>query len=95
VRELLGWVLLVSAVALQVACVAGVVLAPGTLARLHFTAPASALAPSLVAAAVIVSGTAAGVAVKAILIAVVLGLTNPVLAHATARAASMRKERGS
>jgi multicomponent Na+:H+ antiporter subunit G len=82
------------AVALQLACVAGVLVAPGAFAKLHFTAPASTLAPGAVAAALIVAGTPSGVAIKAVLIAVVLGVTNPVLAHATARAARARENPG-
>jgi multicomponent Na+:H+ antiporter subunit G len=95
VREILGWVLLTAAVVLQLACVVGLVLAPGPLARLHFTAPASALAPGLVTAAVLVAGAPSGLALKAILVAVVLGITNPVVTHATARAARIREGRRS
>ena len=69
-------------------------LSPGTLARLHFTAPASALAPGAVAVAVIVAGAPASVAIKAVVVALVLAVTNPVLAHATARAARVRKGTG-
>lgn len=89
-RDAAAWALLSAAVAVQLACVAGVLLAPGTLARLHFTGPAATLAPLAVGAAVIVAGTPSAVAIKALLVALLLGLTNPVLAHATARAGRVR-----
>ena len=90
-REVIAWAFLAAAVAVQLGSVAGVVLAPNALARLHFTGPAAALAPAVVAAAVILAGTPSGVAIKAVLVALLLGVTNPVLVHATARAARIRE----
>jgi multicomponent Na+:H+ antiporter subunit G len=59
--------------------------------RLHYTAPASALAPVLIAAAVVVEEGLSAAGIKALLVALVLVGTNPVLGHATARAARIRE----
>jgi len=69
----------------------GVLLMPDPYDRLHYTAPASALAPVLIAAAVVVEEGLSAAGVKALLIAFVLVGTNPVLGHATARAARIRQ----
>ena len=59
--------------------------------RLHYTAPATAVAPVAIAAAVILEERLSAAGVKALLVALVLLVTNPVLSHATARAARIRK----
>ena len=69
----------------------GVLLMGDPYDRLHYTAPASALAPVLIAAAVVVEEGLSAAGVKALLIAFVLVTTNPVLGHATARAARIRE----
>jgi multicomponent Na+:H+ antiporter subunit G len=71
----------------------GVLLMRDPYDRLHYTAPASALAPVLIAAAVVVTEGLSAAGIKALLVALVLVGTNPVLGHATARAARIR-ERG-
>ena len=71
----------------------GVLLMRDPYDRLHYTAPASALAPVLIAAAVVVTEGLSAAGIKALLVAFVLLATNPVLGHATARAARIR-ERG-
>ena len=71
----------------------GVLLMRDPYDRLHYTAPASALAPVLIAAAVVITEGLSAAGVKALLVAFVLLATNPVLGHATARAARIR-ERG-
>ena len=69
----------------------GVLLMRDPYDRLHYTAPASALAPVLIAAAVVVTEGLSAAGIKALLIALVLVGTNPVLGHATARAARIRE----
>jgi monovalent cation/proton antiporter MnhG/PhaG subunit len=69
----------------------GVLLMRDPYDRLHYTAPASALAPVLIAAAVVVTEGLSAAGVKAVLVALVLVGTNPVLGHATARAARIRE----
>ncbi|HWC44256.1 MAG TPA: monovalent cation/H(+) antiporter subunit G [Actinomycetota bacterium] len=69
----------------------GVLLMRDPYDRLHYTAPAAALAPVLIAAAVVVEEGLSAAGIKAVLIALVLVGTNPVLGHATARAARIRE----
>ena len=69
----------------------GVLLMRDPYDRLHYTAPASALAPVLIGAAVVVEEGLSAAGIKAVLIALVLVGTNPVLGHATARAARIRE----
>ena len=69
----------------------GVLLMRDPYDRLHYTAPASVLAPVLIAAAVVVTEGLSAAGVKALLVAFVLVATNPVLGHATARAARIRE----
>jgi monovalent cation/proton antiporter MnhG/PhaG subunit len=69
----------------------GVLLMRDPYDRLHYTAPASVLAPLPIAAAVVVSEGLSAAGVKAVLVALVLAGTNPVLGHATARAARIRE----
>ena len=71
----------------------GVLLMRDPYDRLHYTAPASVLAPVPIAAAVVVTEGLSAAGIKALLVAFVLVATNPVLGHATARAARIR-ERG-
>jgi multicomponent Na+:H+ antiporter subunit G len=78
------------AVAVQLSSVLGVVVARGTFARLHFTGPAAMLAPALVVVAVVLEARFGQVGVKAILVALLLAVTNPVVVHATARAVRIR-----
>jgi multicomponent Na+:H+ antiporter subunit G len=61
--------------------------------QLHFTGPATVIAPVALAAAVLVEEPLSSAGIKSVLIAVVMVTTGPVLIHATARAARVR-ERG-
>jgi monovalent cation/proton antiporter MnhG/PhaG subunit len=61
--------------------------------QLHFTAPATVISPVVIAAAVLVEEPLSSAGIKAVLIALIMVLTGPVLVHATARAARVR-ERG-
>jgi monovalent cation/proton antiporter MnhG/PhaG subunit len=72
----------------------GVLVARDAWDRLHYAGPAAMLAPSLIAIAVIVdNATLEQASIKAIVVAVLLGLTSPVLVHATARAMRLRIRR--
>jgi monovalent cation/proton antiporter MnhG/PhaG subunit len=59
--------------------------------RIHYMAPAATLGVIAIAVAVIVEEGASIASVKAILIALVVLLLNPVLSHATARAGRIRR----
>jgi multicomponent Na+:H+ antiporter subunit G len=63
--------------------------------RLHAVAPANILPPVFVATAVIAQGGFSQAGIKAILIALVLILTSPVVTHAVARCAHIRQTRES
>jgi multicomponent Na+:H+ antiporter subunit G len=70
----------------------GLLTGRGGLDRLHFTAPAATLAPACFAAAVLVEEPLSAAGVKAVLVALVVFVTEPVLSHAIARAARVREE---
>ncbi len=72
---------------------AGLVVMRAPLDRLHFTAPASTIAPVLIAAAVLVEEPLSSAGIKAVIVALLIIVTTPVLSHATARAARIRRHR--
>lgn len=90
-RELAVAALLVAGVAAALLSCLGVLVMGNAYDRLHFTAPAATLAPALLAAAIVLEEGLSAVGVKALLVALVLVATNPVLSHATARAARIRQ----
>jgi monovalent cation/proton antiporter MnhG/PhaG subunit len=59
--------------------------------RLHFTGPANTVGAAAVGAAVIVEQGLSAASVKVGLILVIVGFTNPLLVHATARAGRIRE----
>jgi monovalent cation/proton antiporter MnhG/PhaG subunit len=59
--------------------------------RLHYTAPATTVAPVAIAAAVVLEERLSAAGIKAVLVALALLVTNPILTHATARAARIRQ----
>jgi multicomponent Na+:H+ antiporter subunit G len=89
-KEVAVAVLLGAGVVVELASVLGALLLRDAFDRLHFTAPATTLGPLAIAAAVIVRESFSQAGIKALLVAVVLLVTNPVLTHATARAARIR-----
>jgi multicomponent Na+:H+ antiporter subunit G len=90
-RDLLVTALLVVGVAVTLFSCLGVLLMRDPYDRLHYTGPAAVVAPVAIAAAVVLSEGLSAAGVKAVLIALVLVTTNPVLGHATARAARIRE----
>jgi multicomponent Na+:H+ antiporter subunit G len=92
VRAVVVDVLLVLGVAAIVLSALGVLAMRDALDRLHFTAPAATFSPVCFAAAVLVEEPLSSAGVKAVLVALVLVVTTPVLSHATARAARIRAE---
>ncbi len=90
--DVLVWSLVVLGTVVQVLCVLGVLLARNPYDRLHFTGPASTIAPVAFALAVIVDeGPVTQAGVKSVLTALALVVLNGVLVHATARAARIRE----
>jgi multisubunit Na+/H+ antiporter MnhG subunit len=70
----------------------GILVMRTALDRLHFTAPAATIAPICFALAVMVEEPLSSAAVKAVLVALLIVGTTPVLSHATARAVRIRAE---
>jgi len=92
VTEVLVWILVVLGTVVQVLCVLGVLLAHNPYDRLHFTGPASTIAPAAFALAVILDeGPISQAGVKSVLTALTLVLLSGALIHATARAARIRE----
>jgi monovalent cation/proton antiporter MnhG/PhaG subunit len=84
-------VLLVLGVASILMSTVGVLVMRDALDRLHFTAPAATLAPICFAVAVLVEEPLSSAGIKAVIVAVLIVVTTPVLSHATARAARIRE----
>jgi monovalent cation/proton antiporter MnhG/PhaG subunit len=84
-RDAAVTVLLFAGVALEVFAVLGVLLMRGGLERLHF-AGVSTLAAMFVGAAVVVESSFSLIGNKAVLLAVFVAVTSPVLGHVLARA---------
>jgi multisubunit Na+/H+ antiporter MnhG subunit len=93
VRDAIAWVLLGAGGLLQLLAVAGVVLLPDTLDRLHYLSPSS-LAAALIAAAIVVRESFSQIGIYALLLAGFLLFAGPFLTHATARAIALAR-RGS
>jgi len=87
-------VLLVLGVAVELACCVGVLVMGDAYDKLHYLGPATTLGPVCVAAAIVVQESFGQAGVKAILTAALLIVAGPVLAHATARAMSIRQRDG-
>lgn len=84
-RDTIATVLLLAGVAVQLVGIAGVVLLPSAMDRVHYLAP-TALAALLIGAAVVVADSFSLIGSRAILIAAFVLFTGPALSHATARA---------
>jgi multicomponent Na+:H+ antiporter subunit G len=91
VKDVVVAVLLGVAVASVLVSCLGVLVMRDAMDRLHFTAPAATIAPVAVAAAVLVEEPLSSAGLKAVLVALLLIVTTPVLSHATARAARIRE----
>jgi len=90
-RAVTAAVLLVLGVGIELACCVGVLVMRGVYDKLHYTAPASTLGAFAIAAAVVLREPVVPFGIKAVLVTLVLLITNPVLTHATARAARIRR----
>lgn len=90
-REVAAAALLAGGVGIELACCVGVLVMRGVYDKLHYTAPASTLGVLAIAGAVLLREPFVGYGLKTILIALALLITNPVLTHAIARAARIRR----
>ena len=76
---------------LELLCCLGLVVMRDVYDRLHYAMAASTVPPFPIAAAVILEEDWTQPGINALVIALALFLVNPVLAHATARAARSRR----
>lgn len=93
-REFVVALLLGFAVLVELLCAVGIVVMRSPFDRLHYLAPATTLGPFALAIAVLVAECEGQAKIKAVLVAVVLLTTGPILTHATARAAWTRLQCG-
>ena len=84
-------VLVAFGVAVELVCCVGVVVMRDVYDKLHFTGPATILGPLALAGAIVVQEGLNQAGVKAVLIASLLLVANPVLTHATGRALYIRQ----
>jgi multicomponent Na+:H+ antiporter subunit G len=91
VRDVVVAALLAAGVLVQLLCAVGVVAMRDVFDRLHYVGPASAVGPFLFAAAALVEDSFSQPGVKALVVALLLAVTSPVLSHATARALRVRQ----
>jgi monovalent cation/proton antiporter MnhG/PhaG subunit len=87
---LVAVLLVVAVLAVLISCL-GMLVMRDALDQLHFTAPAATIAPVAVAVAVLLEEPLSSAGIKAVIVAVLLIITTPVLSHATARAARIRE----
>jgi len=85
------WVLLGIGMAAFALTAIGLLVVDDVFERLHFTYPAATIGVTAIVAAVLVEESISQAGIKAILIGFVLFWINPVLSHAIARAARIRK----
>jgi multicomponent Na+:H+ antiporter subunit G len=91
VSDVVAYVLLgVGVAATLVSCV-GVLVMPNVFDRLHFSAPATTVGAFAISLSIVVREGWYAASVKAMVVFVLLFVTNPVLTHATARAARIRQ----
>jgi len=86
-----GAALLVVGVGVELVCCVGVLVMRNLYDKLHYTAPATTIGALAIAAAIVVEESFTQAGVKAILVLLIMLVTNPVLTHATARAARVRE----
>jgi multicomponent Na+:H+ antiporter subunit G len=91
VSDVVAAVLLGLGVVVTVISCVGVLAMPNVFDRLHYTAPVTTLGAFAISLAVVVEEGWFAASVKSMLVFVLLVLTNPVLSHATARAARIRQ----
>jgi monovalent cation/proton antiporter MnhG/PhaG subunit len=84
-------VLLAVGVLVELSCCVGVLLMRDAYDKLHYTGPAAILGPAAVAAAIVIREGVGQAGIKAVLVALLLIVANPVLAHATGRALYIRQ----
>lgn len=82
--------LAVGIAAVLLSCI-GVLVMPNVFDKLHLTAPATTIGALAIALAIVVKEGWDPSSLKAMIVFILLFVTNPVLTHATARAARIRQ----
>jgi multicomponent Na+:H+ antiporter subunit G len=90
-REMVAAGLVGLGVAIELLCCVGILVMRNTFARLHYLGPATTVGPLAIAAGVLTVSSSAANDIKVILIALTLFISGPILTHATARAARVRR----
>ncbi len=91
VVDVVAYVLLgIGVAAVLMACL-GVLVMPNVFDKLHYTAPAATVGAFAIAAAVVVEEGWSPASLKSTLVFLLVLITNPVVTHATARAARIRQ----
>jgi monovalent cation/proton antiporter MnhG/PhaG subunit len=90
-RQVAVDVLLALTVLLQLVSAVGLLAMPNLFDRIHYLGPASAVAPWLLAAAVVVTERLNHQGIVTLLLALFLAVFQPMVTHATARAARIRE----
>lgn len=91
ISEWIVALLLAAAVTVELLCCLGLLVMRNAFDRLHYLGPAATLGPVLIGIAVLVRHSSAQACIKGVLLVVLVLLVNPVLTHATARAARIRQ----
>jgi len=91
VTEVVVAILLALGVASALLGAVGILATRDPYDQLHFTGPATVIGPIAIAAAVLVEEPLSSAGIKAVLVAIVMVSTGPILLHATARAARIRE----
>lgn len=83
--------LLVVSIGLTLVCSLGLVVMRTPYERLHFVTPPASLGALWLAVAIVVDGRSADASAKALVMAVLMLISNGVVSHVTARAARIRE----
>lgn len=85
------WILLGIAMGSAVLTAAGLLLSRDLYERLHYMSPVASIGAAAIAAAIVVRESISAASLKAVFAALIIFVMNPVLTHATARAARIHK----
>lgn len=88
VQGLLLWL----GVLAELTCCLAILVMSDPFARLHYLSAAGTVGPVLIVAAIVTRHGLDAIGLKAVVVAVVLGVSGPVLTHAVARMARLRRD---
>jgi multicomponent Na+:H+ antiporter subunit G len=89
--EIAVGILLTIGVAVTLCCCLGMVAVRSAFDRLHFLSAMGTIGPATIVAAVLVEAQLSAAGLKALVVLVATIVTGPVLTHAVARAANLRR----